>query len=87
MQANIHEARNGLSKLIRLVQSGEDVVIVNRGEPVARLVPINSGGHDARVGTAAYILERLEKRRVPPYSRRSDGEIEAAIQEERASWE
>ena len=39
MQVNILEARNRLSQLIKAAQAGEEVVIANRGEPVARLVP------------------------------------------------
>lgn len=87
MQVNILEAKNRLSSLIKLMQAGEEVVIANRGEPVARLVPADKGAPSGRVGSAAYILEGLEKRRVPAHARRSDEEIEAAIQEERASWD
>jgi prevent-host-death family protein len=39
MQVNILEARNRLSQLIKSVQAGEEVIIANRGEPVARRVP------------------------------------------------
>ena len=39
MQVNILEAKNRLSQLIKSAQRGEEVVIANRGEPVARLVP------------------------------------------------
>ena len=38
MQVNILEAKNRLSLLIRAAQAGEEVVIANRGQPVARLV-------------------------------------------------
>ena len=37
MQVNILEAKNRLSELIRLARAGEEVIIANRGEPVARL--------------------------------------------------
>ncbi len=38
MQVNILEAKNRLSQLIRSAQAGEEeVVIANRGQPVARL--------------------------------------------------
>lgn len=87
MQVNILEAKNRLSKLIRLMQSGEDVVIANRGEPVARLVPIDPSAHESRVGTAAYILEGLKENPLPPHSRRTAEEIDAYIAEERASWD
>lgn len=36
----MHEAKTHLSRLLARVSMGEEVVITNRGEPVARLVPI-----------------------------------------------
>jgi prevent-host-death family protein len=36
----VHEAKTHLSRLLARVSMGEEVVITNRGEPVARLVPI-----------------------------------------------
>ena len=38
--ATISEAKNRLSELIRAVEAGETVVILNRNRPVARLTPI-----------------------------------------------
>ena len=35
---NVHRAKTQLSRLLARVESGEDVVIARRGEPVARLV-------------------------------------------------
>ncbi len=35
---SVHEAKTQFSKLLDLVQDGEEVVIVRHGEPVARLV-------------------------------------------------
>jgi prevent-host-death family protein len=37
---NIHEAKTQLSKLLVRVESGEEIIIANRGVPVAKLVPI-----------------------------------------------
>lgn len=37
MQVSIREMKNHLSKYLRLVQTGEDVVITDRGRAVARL--------------------------------------------------
>jgi prevent-host-death family protein len=36
---NMHEAKTTLSKLVELVESGEEVIIARAGEAVARLVP------------------------------------------------
>lgn len=38
-QVNIHEVRANLQKLLDQVKGGEEVVIVQGGQPVARLVP------------------------------------------------
>ena len=35
---NIHEAKSNLSRLLKQVEAGEDVVIARNGKPVARLV-------------------------------------------------
>ena len=39
-QVNIHEAKTHLSRLLRKVAAGEEVVISRAGKPVARLVPV-----------------------------------------------
>jgi len=38
MTVNMHEAKTNLSKLIMLLEKGEDIVIAKAGNPVARLV-------------------------------------------------
>lgn len=40
MEISIREMKNHLSKYLRLVRAGKDVVITDRGTPVARLLPI-----------------------------------------------
>jgi prevent-host-death family protein len=39
---NIHEAKTNLSRLLTRVQNGEEIVISNRGVPVAKLVPFRA---------------------------------------------
>jgi len=36
---NIHQAKTNLSRLLSRVELGEEIVIANRGVPVAKLVP------------------------------------------------
>lgn len=36
---NIHQAKTNLSRLLSRVELGEEIVISNRGVPVAKLVP------------------------------------------------
>jgi prevent-host-death family protein len=39
---SIHSTKNNLSKLLKRVKRGESIVITNRNEAVAQLVPIRS---------------------------------------------
>ena len=39
---NIHEAKTNLSRLLTRVENGEEIIISNRGVPVAKLVPFRA---------------------------------------------
>ena len=41
---NVHQAKTQLSRLLAQVETGEEVVIARRGEPVARLVSCKPQG-------------------------------------------
>ncbi len=49
---NVHEAKTTLSKLLRRVQAGEEIVISKSGHPVARLVPVTEPPRDRDLGFA-----------------------------------
>ncbi|HWE73787.1 MAG TPA: type II toxin-antitoxin system prevent-host-death family antitoxin [Stellaceae bacterium] len=88
MQVNILEAKNKLSQLVKRAQAGEEVVIANRGVPVARLVPTDQpAAQELPLGSGKRIVEWLRKHPLPAYARRSAEEIDASIEEERNSWE
>ena len=38
MQVNIHDAKTNLSKLLKKVSEGEEVVIARSGKPVAKII-------------------------------------------------
>jgi prevent-host-death family protein len=86
MKVNVLEAKNRLSQLIKAAQRGEDVVIANRGEPVARLVPIEPASRAER-GSAQAILDCLERHPLPAYTQRSAKDIDASLEEERSAWD
>lgn len=86
MQVNILEAKNKLSQLVKRAQAGEEVVIANRGEPVVRLVPVETAAVAGR-GNGKRIVAWLKAHPLPAYARRSGEEIDAYIEEERNSWE
>ncbi|MGC8491396.1 MAG: type II toxin-antitoxin system Phd/YefM family antitoxin [Syntrophobacteraceae bacterium] len=58
IRASISEAKNRLSHFIRLVRGGEDVEIVDRGTPVARLVHVSRSDE---TGKDAAWLEEAER--------------------------
>jgi prevent-host-death family protein len=89
IKVNVLEAKNRLSELLRAVQRGEEVVIANRGEPVARLVPAAGAAaqDEPPVGSAAAILKWLDENPLPESLRRTAEEIDANIATEREAWD
>jgi prevent-host-death family protein len=49
-EVNTHEAKTNLSRLLRRVALGEEIIIANRGVPVARLVPVRAKGAVRKLG-------------------------------------
>ncbi len=84
MQVNILDAKNRLSQLVKSAQAGEEVIIANRGTPVARLVATGLGQHVAPTGG---VLEWLLQHPLPAHARRSHEAIAAALAEERSGWD
>ncbi len=56
----IHEAKTHLSRLLRAVEEGEEVVIVRGSRPVARLVAIQSDESARKLGTAKGLVRVSE---------------------------
>jgi len=60
MQVNIHYAKTNLSRLLELVERGEEVVIARAGKPVGRIVLCNQQGNGLAGGGG-----RAEPERTP----------------------
>jgi prevent-host-death family protein len=56
MQVSIREMKNRLSKYLKLVQTGKDIVITDRGRPVARLTLVVHTPEDAESEAIERIL-------------------------------
>lgn len=50
-KVNIHEAKTHLSRLLKRVIAGEEVIIAKNGQPVAKLVPFRKPGKERQLGT------------------------------------
>ena len=48
---NVHEAKTHLSRLLKRVAGGEEIVIAKAGKPVARLVPAQKAAGPRALGT------------------------------------
>ena len=51
-QVNIHEAKTHLSKLIKKVVNGEEVVIAKGNKPIVKMVLIEGKKPDRKIGSA-----------------------------------
>jgi prevent-host-death family protein len=90
-QASVAELKAKLSEYLAAVKRGEDVIVTDRGKPVAKLTPLEKGaGRDARVmellraGLMTPARKKLPRafldRTLPPVS---EGAVAEAIRKER----
>lgn len=92
----ITETKRQLSRLLDAVRHGETVLIVHRGKPVARLVPVvtnNSGDTDGRLSrlesdgiirrATASPSKKLLKQRPPPANWSI---VQALLQDRNEEW-
>ena len=84
MQVNILEAKNRLSELIKAAQSGQQVVIANRGQPVVHLVAAPRAPHRPLAGD---VNRWLATTHLPSHARRTAQEIDADLAMERSAWD
>lgn len=57
----VYEAKNRLSALLADVAKGAEIIITNRGAPVAKLVPVNASVDQERARRAAAGLRELSR--------------------------
>ncbi len=57
----IYEAKNRLSALLAEVARGAEITITNRGDPVAKLVPVRSSVDREKANRAAAGLRELSR--------------------------
>ncbi len=62
-QVGVRELKARLSAYLAIVQQGAEVVVTDRGRPVARLVPVDAGAEAHRLRMIA------EGRLIPPRSK------------------
>lgn len=90
MHVGIREAKANLSKLLRMVEKGKEVVLTDRGRPVGKLVPIGKGelslADRIKEMETAGILEPAtarSPRRLPPPIPVEEGMARRLLEEDR----
>lgn len=58
-QVTIHEAKTHLSRLLRTVRDGEEIVIAKGKTPIAKLSPLPASDIKRRIGGAKGIVEKM----------------------------
>jgi prevent-host-death family protein len=49
---NMYEAKTRLSEIVQEAREGKEVILMNRGEPVAKVVPLQAKKASRRLGLA-----------------------------------
>jgi len=85
MEVGIRELRAGLSRWIEQVQAGEELVVTDRGTPVARVVPIDrTSAYERLVAAGLLVPPRVGRRdRRRPVPVRTDGPVSDLVADQR----
>ncbi len=52
VRCNMYEAKTKLSELVSKAQKGIEIILMNRGKPVARILPFERPGRPRKLGFA-----------------------------------
>ena len=61
IRVGLREANQKFSELVKAARNGKEVIITDRGKPVARLTSISGGSTPVAEGDEEAILKRLEE--------------------------
>jgi prevent-host-death family protein len=89
--AGIKDAKNNLSHYLALVKAGEEIVITERGKPVARIIGERNGKQQLRIaldplirrGLITLPTRDLIKERLPPLATKGKPVSEMVIEDRR----
>ena len=59
ISAGIKDVKNNLSRFLARVKAGEEILITDRGKPVARIVKVNQGDKSIRISLGAMVQKGL----------------------------
>jgi prevent-host-death family protein len=85
VEVGIRELRAGLSRWIEQVRAGEELIVTDRGTPVARIVPIDrTSAYERLVAAGLLVPPRVGRRdRHRPVPVRTDGPVSDLVADQR----
>ncbi len=84
VEAGVRELRNNLSAFLDRVRGGEEVVVTDRGTPVARLVPMGrESAWDELVRDGAIQVATSTGSRSRPKRAKADGTVSDLVADQR----
>ncbi len=85
MEIGIRELRAQLSRYIELVQGGEEIVVTERGRPVARIVGTSDQDVTARLVARGIVRLPIDRRQPARAVKRvrSDGSVAGLVADQR----
>ncbi|MDO5103967.1 MAG: type II toxin-antitoxin system prevent-host-death family antitoxin [Lautropia sp.] len=54
---NMLEAKSSLSRLVKAVEEGQEIIIARHGRPAAKLVPVSQADPAQRIGVAKGLFD------------------------------
>ena len=70
MQMGLREANQHFSKAIRAVKAGKEVVLTERGRPIAMIAPLNASSEEValrRLEAAGLLIRATKRGPMPPF--------------------
>jgi prevent-host-death family protein len=85
IEVGVRDLKNNLSRYLNEVESGVEVVVTDRGRPIARLSGIDARGEDklAALIEAGLVRPPTSKARRRPVPRKSEGSVSELVAEQR----
>lgn len=85
IEVGVRDLKNNLSRYLNEVESGVEVVVTDRGRPIARLSAIDAAGADrlAALVEAGLVRPPTSRVRRRPAPLKSDGSVSELVAEQR----
>jgi prevent-host-death family protein len=82
-EVGVRELRNNLSRYLARVQAGEEVVVTDHGQPVARVLPVHGQPTLDRLIAAGLVLPARQRKRASSRPLKTAGTVSDLVAQQR----